>query len=248
MSDSRRQSVRDPRDVIIESAWPKWAVLIESQRRKGRDLTLSELRGLFPVPSPSREALWERHQRTTKHLPPFRTCVSLRQLRRLAESHRIPGCYRLKRGHYRIRPCRALFRWIAGGGAAPRPTRMWRRSVEEEKSVIGVIALQTKSGLNGAFEKNPNDLWNIPVAKLPAQVRSASASARAERIEIALAMSELLLASKRLTAREVARRLGISRATLYRREFRELRKVLDNDFTLSRDPRAKRLWAGKLAN
>jgi hypothetical protein len=246
MSDSRQQSARDPRDVIVESAWPKWAALVESRHCKGHDLKLSDVIALFPSPSPKRDALWEKHRRTTRHMPAIRSCVSLRQLRRLAASNRIPGCYRLKGGHYRIRRCVAFYRWLATGGVAPRPSLSYRMKVEDDRNMIRVIALKTSSGLNGAFGQDPHELWKTPVAKFPPEYRGASA--KADQLEIAVALGELRLSREEITALNVARKLGISRATLYRRGFRRLREALDNDMAVPRDSRAKKVWASKLVD
>lgn len=143
----KRNSHEDFGRMYAEHAWPRWASLVESCYPAKGDLTLAQLWTLFPRFSSRRAEQWEI-RRSIMHSHDFPACVSLRQLRRLAAAGKIPGAYPLKRGHYRVRRCRALYRWLAAGGMSPRPSVAERMLMKRDKYLVQVIALATKSGPN----------------------------------------------------------------------------------------------------
>jgi hypothetical protein len=112
-----------------------------------------------------------------------------RQIQRWAESGKIPGAYRLKRGHWRVRNCRAFRRWwwshdakcrlswAIEGDVEQKRQRWWRQMVQslprdwvarlkqlkEEMPFndrLGkVIAMSTRTGAQGDLDRCPHPYW-----------------------------------------------------------------------------------------
>lgn len=112
-----------------------------------------------------------------------------RQIQRWAESGKIPGAYRLKRGHWRVRNCRAFRRWWGSHDAKCRLSwaiegdteqkrQQWVQrmvqnlprdwvarlsKIKEEEPMIQrlykVIGMHTHTGAQGYLDKNPHPYW-----------------------------------------------------------------------------------------
>ncbi len=185
-------STQDRGEVYAEYAWPRWASFLKSRHPEG-DLTLTQLAAVVPAYS-RRRAEQRKNQRSIIHSHDFPR-YSRRQLPRLAEDGKIPGAYRTKGGQWRVRPGEALCRWLAAGGLSPKPDVAERKLMDRDKDIERVLALGTRSGLDGAFQKDPDPLWRTSLARL-AQAE-AMANAVVERCGVRLAKSEDLTDEER---------------------------------------------------
>ena len=235
-------------DNYAALAWRRTAVLVESEYPENGDLTLAQWLKLFSWgDSPGRAARWEA-SRGIMDSPDFPACLSLRQLRRLAAKGKIPGAYCLKGGHYRVRRCQKLYRWLAAGGILPKPTLSEKKLRARDRNIAKKVALATRSGLNGAFEKNPDPLWRMSLRRLPRKYLEPAS--KKKELDVALAMGELSAKGKKITPNTVARELGISRATFFRKYYNrilnELKKqFIDDSAIIEKDWRAENLDKGQ---
>jgi AraC-like DNA-binding protein len=173
--------------------------------------------------------------------------ASQRQLQRWAATGNIPGAYRLKKGHYRIRLCEKLCCWIVqqrvsvSTGLTPG---QHSRALMAWKNAHRRIALETRGGMRGLFGKNPDSLWFEPLEALPRDYFTAKGMPR--EVAVTAAWSELNARGEKITATTIAKELGMSRATFCRKGYssilKRLTKSLADNAVVEKDPRAKRLY------
>lgn len=187
-----QMKTKDKAELYAQYAWPRWEAYIRS-RHPGGDLSLPQLLGLVPAYSPGR-AERQKTQRPIvfSHDIP-RYCV--RQLERLAEAGKIPGAFRAKGGRWRVTISEQLCRWLAAGGLSPKPNVAELKLMERDWQIKHVIALETRSGLDGGIAKNADPRWKTSLARF-AQAESL-ANVAADRCRELLARREDLTDEER---------------------------------------------------
>jgi hypothetical protein len=156
----------------------------------------------------------------------------------------MPGAYRLKRGHWRVRDCDAFRQWWSRRAAMPLRFAIQGDEVLKSKAFFNVVntakqmtslvmknaphilklekvvALETRSGSQGGWVENPHEYWwDTPIGDLPHKLHAMAGQADEKALDVAVAVGELTAKGITPTAANVAKLLGISRATFYRRSF-----------------------------
>lgn len=148
--------------------------------------------------------------------------VSHRTLQRWAASGKIPGAYPLKHGHYRVRRCLALARWIANIhfddiARNPKDGRAY------ENALLGytyAVAIHASDDPAKAARTDPR-LSKTPLAFLDADTFDDAGKKKDEyrlRAYLDWRLSRGV-EKKDITTPAVAKALGIPRATFYRKDF-----------------------------
>ncbi len=161
-----------------------------------------------------------------------------RQIQRWAVTGKIPGCYPLKRGHWRVRDCPAFRRWWKINSPAPlhlavtgfkfpgQNVKGLFATIEKHRPQIDrltkVIALKTRSGMSGWKTTSPDlsdpdqKLWWGRLDDLPENLLRMARDGDVN-LDVAVAVGELQARGITSTAAAVAKFMGVSRATFYRR-------------------------------
>lgn len=196
-----------------------------------------------------------------------------RQIQRWAESGTIPGGYKLRRGHWRIRDCPAFRRWWKARSPVPlrwaiegyRPPGYDVKglfvSIEKHRPMLdkltAVVALKTRSGMDGWRITKPDlddpdhALWHGPLTEIPQALYTASRRADKGALDVAVVVGELQAKGIAPTASAVAERMSESRASFYRRshdaDLRRCLRALDTGEAVSKDSRARKLYRDKFS-
>lgn len=167
-------------------------------------------------------------------------CVNQRTVRRWCQKGMVPGAYQTRGGHWRVRESKKFNRWLifrykAGslGSVQPGTTFGDRLDLLDKAQLLlrGFVRSDFDNGK--IFERDPeleHEMYTKPYAEfITPQVRRM-VDEHPDAIRVATAALELYREGVKLTASNLAAKLSMSRATLYRRypNFREFVRALDS--------------------
>jgi predicted DNA-binding transcriptional regulator AlpA len=144
----------------------------------------------------------------------------------------MPGAYKLKRGHWRVRDCPAFRDWLVRvrvesklpgfAESSEKFTRglqnptAYKRLAGRELLPVARLPHIVKLKARSAWGDVSHRIFGRSIDLLPRKWRQLAEGATDKMVDVMVATGELSAKGQRLTARNVAAFLKVSRATFYR--------------------------------